>query len=45
MSRTKNPAKGVIVALLGALLAALLLIHEVLPTTNGIALIVEYALP
>lgn len=45
MSRTKNPAKGVIVALLGALLAALLLIHELIPTTNGIALVVESTLP
>lgn len=45
MTRSKNPAKGIVVLVLGVLLAALLLMHELIPTTNGAALIVESALP
>lgn len=40
-----SPAKGITVLILGGLLAALLLLHTILPTSRGIALVVESALP
>lgn len=46
MSGTKKrPLKGLVVFICGALIATLLLLHTVLPTSGGFALLVENVLP
>lgn len=44
-SRRSNPGKGVLVLTAGIVLAALLAMHELVPATNGAALIVDSLLP
>ena len=43
--RQSSPGKGIVVFVVGLLLAALLAMHTLIPTTRGIALIVESLLP
>lgn len=43
--RQSSPGKGIVVFVVGLLLAALLAMHTLIPTTRGIALIVESMLP
>ncbi|MCQ9367927.1 endonuclease/exonuclease/phosphatase family protein [Brevibacterium sp. 50QC2O2] len=45
MTRRKSPTRGIIVFILGVLLALLLFFHSRLPETKGLALVVESALP
>lgn len=45
MSASRNPSRGILVFVVGALLAALLAMHELVPTTRGLALVIESALP
>lgn len=44
-SRPRNPAKGITALIFGLLYAAFLLLHHLLPTRAGIALVVESLLP
>ncbi len=44
-SRARNPAKGITALIFGLLYAAFLLLHHLLPSRAGIALIVESLLP
>ncbi|MFB9776910.1 endonuclease/exonuclease/phosphatase family protein [Brevibacterium otitidis] len=43
--RQSSPGKGILVFVAGLLLAALLAMHTLIPTTRGVALIVESLLP
>ncbi len=45
MSASRNSSRGILTFVVGALLAALLAMHELVPTTRGLALVVESALP
>lgn len=45
MSSRKNPSKGILVFVSGLVVAALLGMHTLIPTTRGLALVVESVLP
>lgn len=45
MNRRKSPTRGLVVFVLGVLLALLLFLHTEIPTAGGLALVIESALP